>query len=362
MYQRILDSLNRLAVAVYKSLGSALLVLILLGLFGYLARQAFFVASRSWVMPVVVSASDPKVLELEARFAEQSASRDRIAGELREKRSELARIEQELASERAFQEQFSKAIDGERRARGRELERLAQVRRDYARMRQDVLDANRAYGARSRHRARALRAAGLLDQEQFLTANFQFAQIAQADFALEASGAELEGRGEKLLRELRGLEVLSGVKVDAPVPPELLTLKQAYVHSQLATLEAERARDDVNKALEDLAQDLARYDRLQRSIRDSPYLKAADGGLTVAFAPYANLSPASVGERVFACRLLFFWCREVGRIDAALPGEITMQHPGRRELLRGVMLKLTLTEPEAAKQALLHVGHPPIGI
>ena len=73
MKEQIAAKLNATVVAVYKWIGMAALALILAGLVSYLGLQGFFVLSRSWVAPTIVSPTDRQILDLNAQIALQTA-------------------------------------------------------------------------------------------------------------------------------------------------------------------------------------------------------------------------------------------------------------------------------------------------
>ena len=68
MNQQAANRVNAVAVNAYKALGTLLLCLILLGFITYLGLQAFFLLSRRWVAPTVVSRTDPQILQLNADY------------------------------------------------------------------------------------------------------------------------------------------------------------------------------------------------------------------------------------------------------------------------------------------------------
>src|SRR2546428_14097142 len=96
MRDRIVARVNSIAVNAYKAVGIAVLAAILAGLLSYLAMQGFFVFSHRWVAPTILSPTDERVLRLNVQLAEQSAARDRPAGERRHPEAQLQDSERGL--------------------------------------------------------------------------------------------------------------------------------------------------------------------------------------------------------------------------------------------------------------------------
>ena len=87
---------------------------------------------------------------------------------------------------------------------------------------------------------------------------------------------------------------------------------------------------------------IERYDHLLAAIKSSPYLKAIEGNLTVAFVPYANIDNISPGIAIYGCHLGLLWCSQVGSVSRVLDGEVNRKHPIRNVILRGAMVEVEL--------------------
>src|SRR5207237_10085481 len=109
MRDRIFARLNTAAVNAYKVAGIAVLVVILAGLLSYLSLQGFFVFSRRWIAPTILSPTDERVLRLSVQLAEQTAARDRLAGDRRELQAKLDDAERVLAQQVIFRQQLRPA-------------------------------------------------------------------------------------------------------------------------------------------------------------------------------------------------------------------------------------------------------------
>lgn len=359
MNQRLVNKLNTLAVNSYKTLGTVLLAIILVGLVSYLGVQIFFFVGHSWLTPTVVSPTDPQILQLNAQLAQQAAARDKLLADKRDLESRLEQAERTLGSEKDFQVRFRLALSSERDARAKSLRRLATLRREYREAAEEIAESNRAYAGMARTRTEALYNAKMLDREERLTANHQLAQMTQLNLSLAQGSAELQTKLDALERELNGLDASLGGKARG-LTTEVLLLEREYTRSVLEVARAESERAHLKESLRALDEAVARYDALLASIRSSPWMEAVEKGLTVGFVPYENLENAAPGTPLYRCALTLLWCREVGVVGHALRGEVTVKHPVRQTMLRGVMVELQLVDEHWARENLLHLGRPPL--
>ncbi len=359
MNQRIANKVNTLAVNLYKALGTVLLALILVGLVSYLAMQGFFFVSHGWLTPTVVSPTDPEILQLNAQLAQQAASRDKLLADKRELAARLEQAERMLGAEQDFQQRFRVALDSERTARAKSLRRLASLRQEYLRAAGEITESNRAYAGMARTRTETLYNARMLEREERLTANHQLAQMAQSNLSLAEGEAALQTKLEALKRELGGFDASLAGKAEG-LTTEVLLLEREYTRSVLEVARAESERKHLKDSLRAMDEAVGRYDALLASIRSSPWLEAIERGLTVAFVPYENLENAKQGTPLYRCALRLVWCQEVGVVGHALTGEVTVKHPVRQTMLRGVMVELELRDERWAREELLHLGRPPM--
>jgi hypothetical protein len=211
----------------------------------------------------------------------------------------------------------------------------------------------------ARPRADALYQAHLTHWEEHLTARHQLAQMAQVGLALAQREAEMEERHAELRRELQGLAAALGRR-SSERTTEVLLLERELERSRLALARAEADMQGLAESLAALESAIARYEGLIASIRSSPWMEALERNLTVAFVPYDNLDAVRPGQPLYACAVSLVWCRPVGLVRQALQGEVTVKHPVRQLLLRGVMVELELPEPRHAREELLHLGAPPL--
>ncbi|AKU90184.1 hypothetical protein AKJ08_0571 [Vulgatibacter incomptus] len=360
--------------------GFVILAVILGGLLSYLGVQAFFLVNSSWLAPTIVSPSDERILTLNAQVAQQSAARDKLVAEASELESLLADADRIIIVEASFQEKLRIAVENDRAAWTDEMRKLAALRSHYDAASREFALSNQAFSGIERVQAEQLSSAKLVDRETYLRMNQQLAQMSMSSLEFQERNIGINRRIELLSRETQAMRSIgersdSNVlghrgsaetvvwKKTASVGPGsvgMLQLEREATRSALELARAEGVRAVTIGRLEALARSVTRYDRLLEAIRTSPYLKAIEGNLNVAFVPYENLDSVSAGAAVYGCRFKLFWCRKVGHVTAILDGEVTMKHPVRADTLRGVMVELTLDDPHWAKEQLLHAKGRPL--
>ncbi|SES96068.1 hypothetical protein [Stigmatella erecta] len=362
MNQQVANKVNALAVSAYKGLGTCLLVLILLSFITYLGMQAFFLVSEGWVVPTIIAPTDPAILQLNSQIAQQAAARSQLMADRRDVQARLANAERTVIAEQAFQERFQEALKGERAARAQALQRFSALRRQYQHAQAEISGSAQAFAGMARVRTQTLHDARMLDQEAYLTSNHQLAQMAQSQLTLAEHAADLENRLEGLQRELLGFDSVQarGRSRSPQVTTAALLLEREYTRSLLEQARAENTRSALKEDLQGLDEAVARYDQLLKTIRDSPYLRAFEGNLTVAFVPYDNLDASPPGTPLYACRAKLVWCHQVGVVGQAQEGEVSVKHPIRQHFVRGVMVEVHLQDGLSVQEELLHLGQPPL--
>jgi len=367
--------LRRLIVAAYKLMGFVVLVVILVGLFSYVALTAFYYVSSSWVAPVIVAPSDRRVLELEAKLAEQETLRAQVQAQQLEMSLRLRDAQRVVAAEQEFRARLRASVAFDVQERRATIGSLLAMRRACDGASDEIISANQEFAGLSRSRIKELFGAHLTTRDELVRGNMELAALAGANLALVERRMMLD---ERLRAERRQLAAMTAVEQFLAAPPgslaapepsgalavtrELLAVQRDYVLSTLAEARARESAEALEQGLRTAAATLERYDALLASIKSAPYLRAVDRHLTIAFVPYENVAQARVGVPVYSCRAHVVWCRKVGVVGSPLEGEVTGQDPLRRAELRGVMVGIELEETRAAHEAVLHVGRAPLFI
>lgn len=337
--------LAKLMVSAYRLLGFGILTVIVVALVGYIATTLFYMASSSWAVPTIVSPTDEHVVQLRGEIAKQENETARLA-------RELADAERAIAVEQGYQTRFSAAIASDLAARRSALHRTRRLAGAAASTRAEIRASSEEFARDSAARMRENFGAGMIDRHEMLDGKHQLAQISSANLSLAERQAAFETAAAELAQQTRALDALLADR-DEPLSYEVLEIKRRFEASKLALANASALRDTLRASLE-------RQSTIVANLRSSAYLRAVDDGATVALVPYANLSNATPGAAVYACRLEMIVCRSVGTIANVLPGEVQLRHPHRDRVMRGQMVELVLSG-DAAHADVLFLGGKPLG-
>lgn len=364
MKEQIVARLNAIAVNAYKLFGFAALALILAGLLSYLGLQAFFLVNRSWLAPTIVSSTDRQILELNAQIALQTAHRERLLAERRDIEVQLANAERVIEAHRQFDSRFAEAVAYERDAAKTQLEALGGLTKALEREADEIRESRGAFASLARVRASKLKEARLVDRETWLTTNHQLAQMADATFSFDQRTVTLNDQLAQTRRRVGGLNDLlhrlqrPDESSGAPTT-EALLLEKELVRSSLEAARAAHTRDTLRLTLSSLDESIRRHAELLEAIRRSPWIRATERNVTVAFVPYENVDVLKEGEALHGCAVQLVWCRRIGTVKEIYEGEVTAKHPVRNIELRGVMVEIELEDARWAREPVLHAGGAP---
>ena len=95
-------------------------------------------------------------------------------------------------------------------------------------------------------------------------------------------------------------------------------------------------------------------------LEQSPYLRAINHNIVLAFVPYQNLKNVKLGTKLFGCSWGLVMCSRVGKVTATIDGEVQDIHPHDETIQRGVMVEIELTTPSAEGNSVLFAGGKPL--
>lgn len=350
-------------VKAYRVVGFVILAAILGGLAIYIGTHLFFMANRSWAAPSILTPADPKVLGFASRFVEESARRDALLvqrADVETRRREAARM---VAIEKTFQQAYTVAMQADLADRKAELGRARGMLGAYATARKSVASASDAFKSSSEDRLKQEFAAGVIDKDHMLNGNLQLAQIADARLSLDARSVEMQGRVATLSRMVDALDTAANHNGIAS-SYETLKIRAEYDRSVAAAARAQDELEATTKSVARLDETIRAEEGILETMKRSAYhgITSQSGKAVFAFVPYDNASSVKEGTPVYACRAGVVWCRKVGQLGKAAEGEVVQKHPLLHQDLRGMFVRMEITDSSAAENSVLHLGRAPLFI
>jgi hypothetical protein len=174
--------------------------------------------------------------------------------------------------------------------------------------------------------------------------------------------ADLEEELNRIERTVKSSDKMiadvTAAQVEAPKTPEQWLLRLKVDEAQLEKENLLGRRAPLQQKLEALKLRLQDQDKLVGRLSQSPYLKAVDHRVVLAFVPYDN-KHMKVGAKLYGCSWGLVACSNVGKITAILDGEVTNQHPNNESTHRGQLVEVDVSE-WAAGQTVLFAGGKPL--
>jgi hypothetical protein len=337
---------NKLVVSSYKLIGFAVLAVIALALISYLGANVFYWCSTSWIEPTVIAPTDERVLALSTQLITQSSARDKAA-------ADLADAERVQKMQQEFLDGSKQALADELADRKIELNRLMAINKNFAATRAEVASSGRAFSHLSKRRLAQEYDAHFIDRETAVTGALQLSQLAQGNLNMAEKEVELFKRRAELSRETEALGAIVGQKPAQRHSIEILKMLQDVKLAEVAVAKARDNRGVLQRTLE-------RYDRMVKTISESPFMRAVAGKDNIAFVPYDNLDRVKPGTPLYGCAVGPLFCHRVGSVVALLGGEMLYKHPLHNSQLRGQPVQIQLTNGSDAERKVLFVGGRPI--
>ncbi|MGE5181770.1 MAG: hypothetical protein ACM31C_06895 [Acidobacteriota bacterium] len=195
--------------------------------------------------------------------------------------------------------------------------------------------------------------------------------VEASNLLTEARSRDSQLRAEKLDIEsqLKAIELRitrdEAVAVDAPAYKTPKTAQEWIVKHDIddAALDKDLQIDrraPLKARLESLAMLIGDQDALVARLEKSPYLRAVNNKVVLAFVPYQNLRNVKLGTKLYGCSWGLILCSRVGKVTATIDGEVQDIHPHDESVQRGIMVEVELSTPSAEGETVLFAGSKPL--
>ncbi|HEY5924094.1 MAG TPA: hypothetical protein VIV11_20580 [Kofleriaceae bacterium] len=191
---------------------------------------------------------------------------------------------------------------------------------------------------------------------QLADARLRSSQLDTEKIEIEAQLAETERAvvvADKFLAEV-------GTLGDAPKTPEQWLVRREIDRTKLDKANQLGRRAPLQSRLESLGLRMKEQEQVVHRLEQSPYLRAVNGKVVLAFVPYSNLRHVKAGTKLYGCSWGLVMCSRVGKIKATIDGEVQDIHPHDQSVQRGVMVEIELSTPSAEGNSVLFAGGKPL--
>ncbi len=190
---------------------------------------------------------------------------------------------------------------------------------------------------------------------QLADAKLRTAQLDTEKLEIDAQLAEIERSVAVNSRFITDLSTTA----DKPSSPELWLVHRELEKAKLERDNAVGRRAPLSQRLESLKLRKVEEDALVKRLEQSPYLRAVNQKIVLAFVPYQNLRNVKLGTRLYGCAWGLVACSNVGKVTTVLDGEVQDVHPHDESIQRGVMVEIDVSSSSAG-ETVLFAGSKPL--
>lgn len=345
------------------SLATRLVLLAILGgVMGYLVLFAYFLAGRTWSMPVVLSAGHERVIKAQHDWLETSLKLADTDSRVQMLRRQVLEAENNMGIAGIAAAAEANTIRTETRQNDLEVSSaenavakgtsVRQVASDLLLRIGNLPDPERNFDS------------GLVNRARFLSDMLARADLSIKVAALDATLAENTARLAALQARRNSLRTAQAIVEGKPPDQQLSSRELEYVKTwNKATLDLRTGSDEDQRLRQNMEQLEALRTEVLNSLRRlaaSPLLAAAREPAVVVFVPYGNDLTYEVGQPIYRCRLWLALCSPIGTIGPIVDGETTFPNPFFRGAVRGRFYSMELTGDKQAAQDLLLFSAAPL--
>ena len=150
-----------------------------------------------------------------------------------------------------------------------------------------------------------------------------------------------------------------GTVADAPKSADQWLVRRELEKAKLEKENLIGKRVPLAQRIDSLKLRIKDQDAVVNRLAQSPYLKAIESKVTLAFVPNQNLKNVKIGAPLYGCMWGLVWCRKVGTVKTVLESEVQDIHPHDESIQRGLMLEVDVSE-WGANETVLFVGSKPL--
>lgn len=352
---------NKLLVNLYKVAGLVILAAILLGLASFFVVNLFFLVNDTWMAPVILSPSHDRVINLRSQLAQQAYQREKLDAEKLELEAQLRQASRAIAEQERFLTMLDEVVKSERALTEEQATQLRRMQQRMGGAQRSLKASGGDYDEFESHLLDRHKDTRLIDKEAYTRGRYLLSQVKLTGATAQEKALDLDWRARRLEVQAESLGAFLGAGGRVTTLDALELVQQAeQARMELAALEDRK--QSLTAQLRLIDKSTARYDALLADIQQSPYLRAVEGRITIAFVPYDNLDNVDTGDAIYGCHLQLVGCTQVGTVKTVLDGEVAAKHPLDNRDVRGLMVEINVDDPDWARDATLFSGRRPLWV
>ena len=188
-------------------------------------------------------------------------------------------------------------------------------------------------------------------------ARLRMNQLDGEKLELEANLAEIE---RSIAMDDKFLADVATTAAELPKTPEQWLVRREIDRVKLDKDNQIGRRKPLESRMSSIGKRSKEQEEVVHRLEQSPYLRAINGKVVLAFVPYQNLKHIKVGTKLYGCSWGLVVCSRVGTIKATIDGEVQDIHPHDQSVQRGVMVEIQLSTPSAEGNTVLFAGGKPL--
>jgi hypothetical protein len=345
MNLKVRNIVNALTLKVYRTFAVFTLYGVLFAVAGYAFVMGFYVINTNWGVPVIISPSDEKGLEMAEQVTTSVSTLQAL----------LLDRDKSLAAAHAA-DSYIESLRGTHGQMGDAIKRESIQNTDLN------FELGGLINKKSRDNSQASQVVSALTPVQE-----QAKRDLRSGLITKYDETMLEGQ----INQMRLSSTDS--QVSEVILKDLLSQRRTDGTAFLEVLSKKAAIDDLVNQQHLIAQagaiqaaaDAKSIHLLEQAVefaKNNPYYHAVDARkpITLAFIPYDNRQGAETGAIVYACYLQTIFCHAVGHVTTIYTTEEHVQHPTFHTDIRGFFVELTLTESSASRSKTIFIGRKPL--
>jgi hypothetical protein len=198
--------------------------------------------------------------------------------------------------------------------------------------------------------------------QKVIEASTQLADAKLRKAQIETEKLEIDANLKEIDRDIANDDkfiVEVGTAAESPKTPEQWLLYRELGKARLDKDNQIGKRIPLGQRLESLGMRLKDQENLVNRLAGSPYLRAIDHKVVLAFVPYGNLKNVTKDTKLYHCAWGLVGCSKAGKITTVIDGEVQDLHPHNESVQRGVMVEIEVSE-SASNDTVLFAGSKPL--